>query len=138
MMENDQKELNLLSLKIHMRALLSASQLYDRAILSLSLAVLGYIFVYVKHIPSINYKCLLILSCAFLIFSIISVLMSFIVDQYHCEHRVDYLQSIIENSSSTVSRSHWSDDWMSKLSIVSGVFFIVAITMFVIFLGTNL
>lgn len=129
--------------KIHTEKLSMASQSYDKAILSLSTAALGYIFLFVKFIINNSYihACFISFVCFFLILSILFVLISFVVEQLHSAHRIKYYYWCLTGKSSNSSdkkQKNWTDTWMILLSILSGGCYLISIILFSIFVGINL
>lgn len=137
-MNSDKNELYKQSLEKHMTALLSASQSYDKAILSLSIAALGFTFAFVRLVPHVNHTCLLPFTWFFLIAAIVFVLLSFLIDQRHSHRRIEHLYSNIVNKLEKDMDPHWEDKWMVTLPIIAGVFFVTAITLFTIFASQNI
>lgn len=122
----------------HVDALLLASQSYDKAILSLSIASLGFTFAFLEWAKPINYTCLLAFIWIFLILSLVIILLSFLFDQVHTEHRIKFLYSKIIVGSKKVPEKHWTDNWLFVLPILSGVAYVFSITLFTIFVGVNI
>ena len=126
------------SLEKHMTAMHLASQSYDKAILSLSTAVLGFTFAYIKLFPAVSHCCVLAFTWFFLIISIVFVLISFVIDQFHCSHKIKYCYWRILAEGEKIQESHWSDGWMIPFPILSGIFFVAGIVLFTIFVGINI
>ncbi len=139
-MSNDvEKELYMQLHKQHVDALLLASQSYDKAILSLSIASLGFTFAFVEWIKSgINYVCLLHFIWFFLILTLATILSSFIFDQLHTSHRIEFLNSKIIEGSKTVTEAHWTDNCLYVVPILSGFFYVASIILFAVFVGLNI
>jgi len=96
----------------HFNMLSIASEGYNRIILSLSTAVLGFTFAIIKLvINKINCPCLLILAWVFLILTIAAILVSYIATQLHASHRIKYMNSLIDGRND-VSKDHPSDNVM--------------------------
>ena len=126
------------SLEKQMTAMHLASQSYDKAILSLSTAALGFTFAYIKLFPAAGHCCVLAFTWFFLIISIVFVLISFVIDQFHCAHKIKYGYWRILGEGEKIQESDWTDSWMIPFPILSGVFFVVGITLFTIFVGINI
>lgn len=139
----DQKEHCKEGIKQHTDRLLTASQSYDKAILGLSTATLGYTFIFAKYIIGQSHRggCLLSFTWFFLFLSILFVLISFVFEQRHAEHRIKYyywcLTGKSENSADR-KQKHWSDDEWTVLPILSGGLFFISIVLFTIFVGNNI
>lgn len=122
----------------HVDALLLASQSYDKAILSLSTASLGFTFAFAKWVKSgTSNSCLLSFIGLFLILAIVTILVSFLFDQVHTSHRIEFLNSKIIAGSKKVCEEHWTDNWLFALPILSGVFYVFGITLFAVFANAN-
>ena len=137
-MNGEKLELFKKSLEKHMSALLLASQSYDKAILSLSTAALGFSFAFIKITPPTGHCCILLFTWFFLILSIVFVMASFLMDQLHTAHQIEYHYWRILEEGIKVERPHWTDAWMFPLPILSGVFFLLGITLFTIFVEINI
>lgn len=142
-LKSDQKEYCKEGIKQHTYRLLMASQSYDKAILGLSTATLGYTFVFAKFIIGQPHRggCLLSITWFFLFLSILFVLISFVFEQRHAEHRIKYFYwCLTRKSESTADKKqkHWSDDEWMILPILSGGCFFVSIVLFAIFVGANI
>jgi hypothetical protein len=107
---SNRNELYKLSLEKHMNELLSASRSYDKSILSLTTATLGFTIAFIKILHHINGDCLLLFSWFFLISAIVLILFSFLIYQVHHEHRTKYYFSKILSNEDEISKAHWSDN----------------------------
>lgn len=130
-------------IKIHSEQFLSAAQSYNKAILSLATATLGYTFIFVKFLMGAcnRHDCLLAFTWFFLILSILFVLISFVVEQFHSEHRIKYYYWCLTGKADSAAdrkKDHWSDDEYMVLPILSGGFFVVGIVLFSIFVSLYL
>lgn len=126
------------SLEKHMNALHSASQSYDKAILSLSTAALGFTFAFTELSSATNYCYILGFTWFFLIISILFILISFLIDQLHCAHKIKYCYWRILKEGNEVKYTHCTDCWMIPIPILAGVCFIIGITLFTIFVAINI
>lgn len=122
------------AIKQHTYSLLSASQSYDKGILGLSTAALGYTFIYARYFGGYH-SCLLSFTWFFLVLSILFVLVSFIFEQLHSEHRIKYYYYCLTGLGEPTDRKpkHWSDDEWMILPSLSGGCFLLGIILFVIF-----
>jgi hypothetical protein len=136
---NSEKKLYMQLHGQHVDALLQASQSYDKAILSLSIASLGFTFAFVRwKNTSIYHTCLLSFIWFFLISAITMILLSFLCDQLHTSHRIEFLNSKIIDESKKIAEKHWTDDWLFILPILSGLLYVVSILLFTIFVNANI
>lgn len=136
-MSDHKIELFKLFLQKHMDALHSASQSFDKAILSLSTASLGFTFAFVKLASPTNSPCVLAFTWFFLILSILFILVSFLIDQLHCSHKIKFSYWRILNEGEKIKESHWSDCWMIPFPILAGICFVIGITLFTVYVGIN-
>ena|SRR3982751_1668751 len=130
-------------IKTHSEQFLAAGQSYNKAILSLSTATLGYTFVFVKVIlnSAVHHDCLLAFTWVCFIVSILFLLISFIVEQFHSEHRIKYYYWCLtgkSDSSADREKKHWADDKNMFLPILSGGFFLLGVILFSIFVNNYL
>ncbi len=129
---DDDSEKRLRQLKDqHVSMMFNASQSYDKAILTLSTALLGFAFAFVK-LGEIHCTRVLIFSWISLIISIISILLSFMIVQIHAENRLRTLNSPSKNN------NHWSDFTMDLLQWTAGLFFLIGLIGFTVFVGMNI
>lgn len=135
------------SLEWHKEALLLAVQSYNKAILSLSTATLGFTFAFVKWLGLGNHSSMLIWVWVSLILSDALILLSFLLDQIHTVHRIDYLYYCVEfmgnnaeekKKLKAVNPKHWTDDVIFYLQTSSGIFLVMGIVLFTIFAGINI
>lgn len=136
-MNSLKQELYMQSLEKHMSALLQASQAYDKAILSLSTASLGFTFAFINFINHPNHSCLLPFTWFFLIIAMALTLISFLIDQIHSAHRVSFNYWRITSEGKKIDDEHWTDAWLFLFPILSGTAFAIGITLFAIFVSIS-
>lgn len=138
--ERREQEIDKLYFEKHVDALLQASKLYDKAILSLSTASLGFIFALVQwKNNTLSCKCLLILIWILLILAMATTILSFLIDQYHSADKMRYYSyQFVNKKTNKMDEPHQTGYWMEKLSIISGLSFIFATILFTIFVGINI
>ena len=126
-------------INIYTNRLLDASFSYDKGILSLATATLGYTFVFAKYILSRSCSSLLAFTWFFLILSILFVLISFVIEQVHSKHRINYYYWCLTGKGKPVDKkkSHWSDDDWMLLPIFSGGFYLIGVILFTIYVGNS-
>lgn len=137
----DQKEHCKEAVKRDMSRLTMASQSYDKGVLGLSTATLGYTFAFAHYFQGNNHSCLLAFTWFFLVLSIVFVLISFIFEQFNSQHTIKYYFWCLTGKSSKRAdrvQKHWSDDEWMILPISSGGCFLISIVLFTIFVGINL
>lgn len=146
------KEMNKQSLKTHIDTLLLASASYDKAILSLSVATLGFTFAFMRFVePGHRWVDIdsLYLSWISLVLSIIFILIVFVFDQIHSAHRIEFYRwSILKDEKDYENGSkfkdedkklkHWTDKYIYWTSIYSGIFYVIGIIIFTVFAGKNI
>ena len=121
--------------KAHINTLTSASRAYDKAILSLSTATLGFTFAFVEYV---NYQRHLVSvpllrgTWVLLIASIFFILISFLADQAHSANEISRYQG------GSVDDMPCVKCVMSKSPKIAGGCFFIAIIFFTIFVGNNL
>ncbi|MBV8802244.1 MAG: hypothetical protein JO131_04640 [Gammaproteobacteria bacterium] len=116
----------------------AASDAYNKSILGLSTTIIGFTFAILKFSTDkpIQNVCQLKISWIFFVITIFFILFSFIAIQLHAQHRIKYINSVIDENDIDVQ--HWSDHVLSWSLWVSGSTFIIAIIYFVIFCLGNL
>jgi len=121
---------------------LSNIENYDKAILSLSVGLLGLSITFIKNIVSLNkaeYLWLLQISWLFLVLAIIITVFSFLAgnlaNEKHLEFAEDYYINNDENAFD--KKSNWTTltEWLNRFS---GIFFILGIILTVAFVNVNL
>jgi hypothetical protein len=75
-------------------------------------------------------------SWGFLILSIISILLSFLLVQIHAEHRIKFINNC-DKEKNNISENHWSNCAMGAAQLISGLFFVVGLIIFTIFVAIN-
>ncbi len=121
---------------------LSNIENYDKAILSLSVGLLGLSITFIKNIVSLNKTddlYLLQLSWLFLVFAIMTTILSFLsgnfANEKHLEFAEDYYLN--DNEHAFDKKSIWTTitEWLNRFS---GIWFILGIILTVIFVNTNI
>ncbi|RLA57869.1 MAG: hypothetical protein DRQ78_12925 [Epsilonproteobacteria bacterium] len=122
--------------------ILSNIENYDKAILSLSVTMLGLSIAFIKNIVSFeNVKDLIILeySWLFLVLAVISTIVSFIsgnkANEKHLEFAEDYYLN--DNERAFEEKSKWTT-FTEYLNMGSGLFFILGIILTVYFAYINI
>ena len=133
-------ELNKKSLEWYTDSLLHATISYNKAILSLSIAVLGFIFGYIKlGTHKIEPLCLLIFIWILLISSILCIISSILLEQFQTEHYIKYIYNqLIPDKNININRDYWAHTLIRGLTIISGVFLVISLILFAIFVGLNI
>lgn len=138
---SDEKKILNMLLEKHMTKLVGASESYDKAILSLSIAALGFIFAYQRFGDKLRQPEYLFLAVFFLCLSIVFILFSFLYQQFHSQHRIKYyfyrITNLVENESDK-KLEHWADDDWLIWPIFSAVFLVVGIVLFALLVGNNI
>ncbi len=119
--------------------MLSASQFYDKAILTLSSASLGLIYTLAHLGHAMNAIFLLYISCAFFILSIITSLLSFLLVQKHAQKRIKYIMNhFLPNQINSDNEEHLSTRMIFGSQICSGIWFVLAIIILTTFVSINI
>lgn len=122
--------------------ILSNIENYDKAILSLSVGLLGLSITFIKNIVSLNKAddlYLLQLSWLFLVFAIMTTILSFLAgnlaNEKHLEFAEDYYLN--DNENAFDQKSIWTTitEWLNRFS---GIWFILGIILTVTFVNTNI
>lgn len=121
---------------------LSNSENFDRAILSLSVACLGFSLAFIKDvIPLVDAKLLfcLYLSWLFFTISILTTLISFLSSQSGIKKQLEYAEKYyIERKNEFFTKKHWTARITDLLNISSGIIFVIAIIFSVVFVYSNI
>ena len=121
-------------------ALLQASVSFDKSIITLSSALIGYAFGVAKFLEHSTFSCpcLLKISVIFAVGAILSTLASFLCDQEHTVRSLEHVQKILNTRVYSEQESHWVDKWMQWFGFIALVFFILAMVTFAIFAVLNI
>lgn len=125
----------------HVDILHAASKSFDKAVLGLATASLGFTFAFIELIKTKNIMpnafSLLIITWVFLIISLVCMLASLIAEQKHCVIMIKKYDSLLHGS--YVSNSTNCITTIMKMGpILSSFSFIFGIIFFTIFAGINL
>ena len=131
-------KINLISYKGHFDTLLAAGSAYDRAILGLSTASLGFTFALIRGLKTISCVCLLYFIWFFLILSIIFTLIAFFIYQHNAILGMEKAESKLLLKPRRLTENKWVKISMENLPLLAGIFFILAIALFSIFVGINI
>lgn len=131
-------EVNRIKYRAHLATLLTASNSFDKGVLGLSTASLGFTFAFIKTIPHAHCICLLILTWVLLVLSIISISVAFIIYQIHSTERMKEMHKSIINNSALDDKPDWTDFWMTWLPPIAGLCLVFSISLFTIFVGQNI
>lgn len=121
-------------------ALLQASISFDKSIITLSTALLGFAFAIVRfsgHKPLVC-TCFIKTSFIFAIGAILATLASFLCDQDHTVRSIARIQKILNTRQYSEQENHWVDDWMRWFGYIALGFFILAIGSFTVFAIENI
>jgi hypothetical protein len=126
----------------HIDTLLSASESYNKAILTLSTASLGYTFVFYDSVSKanspINCICLLIIIWILLILSIALILASLLADQSVSQKKILRYQSMAKDGVIRPPHEGYDKIIMEKFPIYSGLCFLFAIVLFTLLMANNM
>lgn len=115
-----------------------ASGAYNKAILSLSTTIIGFTFAVLRFTNHLIHDLwLLKISWIFLIVAIFLILISFITTQNHAQHRIKYINSVIDEKND-VKYEHWSDVVMYWSAVLAGITFLVGVVCFGLFSWKNI
>ncbi len=122
----------------HYDLLSIASQSFNKTILSLSTAIIGFTFAIIRLVDNkIEKLCQLKATWIFLAAAIFFILVSFITTQIHAQHRIKYMNSVIDEKYD-VPYKHWTDWAMFYSALLSGVSFFFAIMYLISFSWSNI
>ncbi len=115
-----------------------AASSFDKAVLGLSTASLGFTFAFLKLLHhTVIHKCLIILTWGCFIISIISILLALVCVERHALHGIKYFTYEVLERVNKYQREHWTDSLMVVLQSISAISFILGLTAFSIFVGIN-
>lgn len=115
-----------------------ASEAYNKALLGLSISIIGFTFAVLKFADKpIQNLCQLKLSWTFFTITIFLILISFVATQQHAQHRIRYINSIIDEKNN-VKFEHASDWLMYWTTLLAGVTFFIGIACFAFFCWENI
>jgi len=119
--------------------MVEASSSYDKALITLTTAFLGFIFAVIKLSPLLLHSMpLLIFILVCLIVAIFCSLMSFWFDQLYGDSIINYAHKFyIEDNNEYRTKKHWSYYASLVTKILAGALFILALILFSIFLFSN-
>ncbi|HVE44494.1 MAG TPA: hypothetical protein VNC84_05100 [Gammaproteobacteria bacterium] len=136
---SDIKYYRRIKLTHYLSMFLVVAQSFDKAILSLSIASLGFTFAFLKLEKNhLVYMKLLELSWLFFVLAIISVVIALIFTEKYALHRVRFHSSKMLASKVRVKLVRCRDQIMSFSQYLSALFFIVAVILFTIFVWLNI
>lgn len=120
---------------------LSNSQIFDKSILSLSTAFLGFSLAFIKDVTSsneTNHLWLLFLSWMSFGLAIVSTILSFISSQSGIEKQMVYAKKYyLDGQDEYLDKRNWQADLTHWLFHFSGIIFIIAILSSIVFVITN-
>jgi hypothetical protein len=118
---------------------LIVAQSFDKAILGLSTASLGFTFAFLKVIAheKIIYSWLLKMAWGGFILAIVFVILSLIITEQHALHRSKYFSNKMLCSKIKIKLTRCRDKLMSKFQYLSAICFTVALASFTFFVGFN-
>lgn len=121
-------------------ALMQASVAFDKSIITLSSALIGFAFGIVKLVEhsTLSCMCLLKISMVLAVGAILSTLASFLCDQEHSVRSMEHVQKILDTRIHTNQEPHWVGDWMRWFGFIALGFFVLAMTTFAIFAIVNI
>jgi hypothetical protein len=116
------------------------AQSFDKAILGLSTASLGFTFVFLKYISKehTHYMWMLRLSWLGFILAVIFVVMALMLAEQYALHRVKYHSYKMLQSKIKIKLVHCRDRLMSIFQYISAACFICAVVFFTIFVWINI
>lgn len=121
---------------------ISNSENFDKAILSLSTGLLGLSLAFIKDIvkfDNADLKFILVLSWYCLAFSIISTIMSFITSQLGIKKQLVFAEKYyLEKNDDYLTKENTPAKITDFLNYSSGIVFVLAIFLTIIFVSTNL
>jgi hypothetical protein len=121
-------------------ALLQASVAFDKSIITLSSALIGFAFGIVKFVEHSTLSCVCLLkgSIILAIGAILSTLASFLCDQEHSVLSMEHVQKILDTRIHSDQKPHWVSNWMRWFGFIALGFFIFAMMTFAIFAIVNI
>lgn len=121
---------------------LSNSQKYDSSILSLSMAALGFSLTFIGNIVPLDTSvCLWILCISWFLYSlsIIFVIISFQVSNWAINQQIEYAEKYyLQGDRDYADKKNLWVSYTTKINTLSGVFFISAILLTIIFVIVNI
>lgn len=120
--------------------MIESSASYDKALITLTTAFLGFIFAVIK-LSSTSIHCLafLVLILVCLMISILCSLLSFWFDQLYGDSLISYADKFYnEGIDEYRNKKHWSYFASMFSKIISGVLFFLALILFSIFIFSNI
>ena len=124
----------------HISTLCAASQAYDKAVLGLSTAVIGFTFAFMQFDDvhkTYVWRCLLITTWGLLVFSLICLLSSFVADQWLSAKRIERYGKASDEGAMAEIKDEKEKFVMEWAPIAAGVSFISGIIFFIIFAWFN-
>lgn len=115
-----------------------AASSFDKAVLGLSTASLGFTFAFLKLLHhAVVHKCLVIFTWGCFIVSIISILLALICVERYALHGIKYFTYEVLGRANKYHRGHWTNSLMPVLQSISAILFILGLVTFSIFVGIN-
>lgn len=124
----------------HLSLYIIAAQSFDKAMLTFSIASLGFTFAFLEvYRIGINYKPILICSWCLFVIAILCILITFIFLQYHALHRVGhYSKKYLMKKNYNGKSDHWTDCFLGVLQWLSLTSFVGGLVMFTVFVALNI
>ena len=121
-------------------ALLQASVSFDKSIITLSSALLGFAFAIVRFSAQKPFVCICFIKASFIfaIGAILTTLASFLCDQEHTVRSIAHIQNILNTREYSERKAYCVDNWMRWFGFLALGFFILAIISFAIFAIANI
>jgi hypothetical protein len=121
-------------------ALLQASVSFDKSIITLSSALVGFVFAIVQFIGHKPLVYLFFIKASFVlaIGAIFATLASFLCDQEHTVRSIDHIQNVLNTRIYSERKPHWVDHWMKWFGFLALGSFILAIISFAVFAIVNI
>lgn len=121
-------------------ALLQASISFDKSIITLSSALLGFAFAIVRFSVHKSFIYIFFIKASFVlaIGAILATLVSFLCDQEHTIRSIDHIQNILNTRVYSERKPHCVDNWMRWFGFLALVFFILSIISFAVFAIANI
>ncbi len=123
----------------HLSIYFIAAQSFDRAILTLSIASLGFTFAFIEvHKIVFKYKAVLFISWGLFIGTVFLILITYVFLELHALHRFKHYSQKALEQKNVVTLSHWTDCWLKTFQCISMVSFVAGLILFAIFVALNI